>query len=242
MAKVVILGAAGSLGKHVAEQALIAGHEVAVLVRNAAKLPSAWRERVHICEADLIHLSTTQLGSVLSGHDALVNTAGVVNDGEMFVALIDHIVTSVEGIPPSLRPMAWFLAGAGLLDIADTGYQGLDLALLKKTYWPHAVNFKRLSNSSLDWCLLCPGPMAEGSAIGPDKLRISLDQLPVQMPSWGKWLPSMLLLPFFAYRVAEMTVPYADAAALMVNNLVPDSPMVRHRVGLALPPGMRGKK
>ncbi|MEZ4514844.1 MAG: NAD(P)H-binding protein [Chloroflexota bacterium] len=242
MAKVVILGAAGSLGKHVAEQALIAGHDVTVIVRNAAKLPAAWREQVHVYEADLAQLSTTQLGSVLTGYDALVNTAGVVSDGDMFVALIDHIVTSVEGIPPSLRPRAWFLAGAGLLDIADTGYQGLDLALLKKTYWPHAVNFKRLNNSSLDWCLLCPGPMVEGAAIGLDKLRVSLDRLPVQMPAWGKWLPPAFLMPFFAYRVAEMIVPYADAAALMVNNLVPNSPMVRHRVGLALPPGMRGKK
>ena len=39
-----------------------------------------------------------------------------------------------------------------------------------------------------------------------------------------------------------MIIPYADAAALMLNNLEPGNAMSRHRVGLALPVGMKGKK
>jgi hypothetical protein len=39
-----------------------------------------------------------------------------------------------------------------------------------------------------------------------------------------------------------MIVPYADAAALMLANLDAGGAMSRHRVGLALPVGMRGKK
>jgi hypothetical protein len=39
-----------------------------------------------------------------------------------------------------------------------------------------------------------------------------------------------------------MIVSYADAAALMLANLTPNGEMSRHRVGLALPVGMRGKK
>jgi uncharacterized protein len=39
-----------------------------------------------------------------------------------------------------------------------------------------------------------------------------------------------------------MIVSYADAVALMLANLTPDGEMSRHRVGLALPVGMRGKK
>jgi hypothetical protein len=39
-----------------------------------------------------------------------------------------------------------------------------------------------------------------------------------------------------------MIVPYADAAALMLANLNRGDPMTRHRIGLALPLGMRGKK
>jgi hypothetical protein len=39
-----------------------------------------------------------------------------------------------------------------------------------------------------------------------------------------------------------MIVPYADAAALMLANLDPGNAMSHHRVGLALPAGMLGRK
>jgi hypothetical protein len=39
-----------------------------------------------------------------------------------------------------------------------------------------------------------------------------------------------------------MIVTYADAAALMLASLTPFGAMSRHRVGLALPVGMRGQK
>jgi uncharacterized protein len=73
-------------------------------------------------------------------------------------------------------------------------------------------------------------------------MRISLDRLPVQLPSVTKFLPGALVLPFFAQSVPEMIVSYADAAALMLANLTPNGEMSRHRVGLALPIGLRGQK
>jgi hypothetical protein len=42
--------------------------------------------------------------------------------------------------------------------------------------------------------------------------------------------------------IPQMIVPYADAAALMLANLDRGSRMSHHRVGLALPVGMRGRK
>jgi hypothetical protein len=39
-----------------------------------------------------------------------------------------------------------------------------------------------------------------------------------------------------------MIISYVDAAALMLANLTPGGEISRHRVGLALPVGMRGKK
>ncbi|MFN8531556.1 MAG: hypothetical protein U0670_23375 [Anaerolineae bacterium] len=84
--------------------------------------------------------------------------------------------------------------------------------------------------------------MVDESPIGIDKLRIASDHLPVGLPTVTKWLPNLLLVPFFASRVPEMIIPYADAAALMLDNLQPSNVVSRHRVGLALPVGMRGKK
>ena len=94
----------------------------------------------------------------------------------------------------------------------------------------------------LDWRPLCPGPMVDESAIGLDRLRISLDALPVQVPAFARGLPGPLFLPIFASLIPQMIVPYADAAALMLANFDRGNAMSRHRVGLALPVGMRGRK
>jgi putative NADH-flavin reductase len=242
MSKILVLGAAGALGKHVTEQGVDAGHEVSVVVRTPSKLPAYLRDRVKVHHADIAASTLVQLGTLLDGHDAIINTAGRVSDGDRFVTLIAHIVGAIETIEAANRPLAWFIAGAGLLDIGDSRRRGLDLPLIKKTYWPHVENLKRLEESTLDYRLLCPGPMVEGAPVGLEKLRVGVDRLPVQTPATVKWLPEWLLAPLFVRRVPEMIVPYADAAALMLQNLEPGGAISRHRVGLALPVGMKGKK
>lgn len=241
MTKIIVLGASGALGKHVALQSIDAGHELSAVVRSPSKLPASWRDRVKVHKADIATLSANQLGALLGAHDVVINSAGSVGDGDKFVSLVAHVVDGLETIEPANRPVAWFVAGAGLLDIGDTRRRGLELPLIKKTYWPHGENFKRLEASTLDFCLLCPGPMVEGAAVGVERLRVAIDRLPVQTPA-VKWLPDWLLVTMFAFRVPEMIIPYADAAALILNNLEPGNAMSRHRVGLALPVGMKGKK
>ena len=139
------------------------------------------------------------------------------------------------------QPVCWFLAGAALLDIDSSGRRGVDLPRVKSTYWPHRANFERLTRSSLDWRLLCPGPMVD--APGSDWIGWHLAGRPaLSVPAFAPALPGMSLLPVFASVIPQMTVPYADAAALMLANLDRGNAMSRRRVGLALPEGMRGQK
>jgi hypothetical protein len=77
--------------------------------------------------------------------------------------------------------------------------------------------------------------MVDESAIGLDRLRISLDALPVQVAAFARGLPGPRFLPVFASLIPQMIVPYADAAALMLANFDRGNAMSRHRVGLALP-------
>jgi putative NADH-flavin reductase len=242
MARIMILGATGSLGTHVTEQAVAVNHEVSVLVRTPAKLSVDLLDRVTVHQADIAALPASQLAALARNQDALINAAGHVSEGQRFIALVDHVVTSVETLPASERPASWFLAGAALLDIGDTGRRGVDLPPIRKTYWPHAENFARLQSSSLDWRLLCPGPMVEEPPVGLAQLRVSRDRLPIEVPGEATRLPDHLLVSLFTQRVPEMIVPYADAAALMLNHLQRVNDMSRHRIGLALPIGMRGTK
>jgi putative NADH-flavin reductase len=239
MSRLIIFGATGSLGRHVLRQSLAIGHEVTLVVRTPSKLPGETRERVAVHTGDL---GTNVPLDLIRGHEALINCAGHVADGDAFVGLVDRLITGVDSLPAEDQPVCWFLAGAALLDIGSSGRRGVELPKLKSTYWPHRVNFERLNRSRLDWRLLCPGPMVDEPAIGLNQLRMSIDTLPVQVPALAFALPGPLFLPVFASLVPQMIVPYADAAALMLANLDRGNAMSRHRVGLALPVGMRGRK
>ena len=81
MSPVVILGATGSLGRHVVQQAISARHDVAVVVRTPSKLTAEVRDKVSVHQCDLSSVSIGDLTAVLRGHDAVINTAGLVTEG-----------------------------------------------------------------------------------------------------------------------------------------------------------------
>lgn len=240
--RIAILGATGSLGSHVARLAVAAGHDVSVLVRAPDRLAPDIASRAWIATGDLMQQQLSQLSAFISGHDVLISCAGLVTEGQRFVDLFDRIVSSVEALPESLRPLCWMLAGVGLLELDSSGRRGLDLPKVRDTYWPHRVNYERLQRSTVEWRLLCPGPMTDRPAVGIRRLRVSLERLPVAMPTVTKRLPDPLVLPLFATSIPQMIIPYADAAAFMLANLDRGGPMSRKRVGLALPPGMTSQK
>jgi len=225
LSKILILGAMGSLGRHVVQQAISADHEVSIIVRRLSSVPAEVREKVVVYEADIAGMSRSAQTNTFQAHDVVINTAGNVAQGRTFTDLINHIVTSLESIPQKERPVSWFLAGAALLDVDESGRRGVDLPSVSSTYWPHRVNFDRICQTTLDWRILCPGPLVDQPPVGLDRMRVSLERLPVQI-----------------HALSEMVVSYADAAALMLANLTPNDEMSRHRVGLALPVGMQGRK
>jgi hypothetical protein len=193
-------------------------------------------------EGDLGTIAPADLAGIVRGQDALINCAGHVTDGQVFVDLVDRLVSAVESLPRPEQPVCWFLAGAALLGIGPSGRRGVDLPQVASMYWPHRINFERLERSGLDWRLLCPGPMVENPPLGLGRLRVAVDVLPLEVPKMASKLPGPLLLPMFASWMPQMIVSYADAAALMLAHLDRGDAMSRHRIGLALPVGMRGRK
>ena len=243
MTRIALFGGTGSLGTHVARQAIAARHELSAFVRAPERLATDVAGRLHTETGDLATAPIDRLAGFIAGHDVLVSCAGVVTEGQRFCDLIERIVVATESLPTSQRPaVCWFMAGAGLLDIDSSGRRGVDLPKVRSTYWPHRVNFERLQRSGLGWRLLCPGPMVQGPAIGLERLRVSIDVLPEPIPEWTRRLPGALALPFFGSRIPNMIIPYADAAAFMLTHLDAAGPFTRKRVGLALPAGMKGKK
>jgi hypothetical protein len=83
--------------------------------------------------------------------------------------------------------------------------------------------------------------MVDEPPLGVQRLRIAVVRLPVEPPPAGT-APDSVVVSTFGSLIPQMIVPYADAAALMLANLDRGHAMTRHRVGLALPVGLRGRR
>ena len=102
MASIAILGATGSLGSR---QATAAGDSLSLLVRSPGRLPPEVAARARVLTADLATAPTAMLAQFAEEHDVLVCCAGLVAEGEKFVALMDNIVSVIRvsthpGRPP----------------------------------------------------------------------------------------------------------------------------------------------
>lgn len=239
---IAVLGATGNLGRQVCRQALDRGWQLSVGVRARGRLEPETAAHARIADFDLAAATAGQLASFLSGHDVFVFCAGVVTEGEAFVRLFDKAVSAVEALPASGRPVSWFVAGAALLPLDARGRLGVDLPKVRGTYWPHRKNYERLQRSDIDWRLLCPGPMADQPALGLQRLRVSIDRLPAPMPAIAGALPAPLVLPLFAMLIPSLIVSYADAASVILAHVQREDTTSRHRVGVALPAGIKGRK
>ena len=127
MSRLIIFGATGSLGSHVVRLAMAAGHRVTVFVRTPSRLPLDAQAQVSVHQGDLSTLAIADIAGLIRGHDALVNCAGTVTEGQPFVDLVDRLVTAVESVPHAEQPVCWFLAGVAILDIGPSGRKGVDL-------------------------------------------------------------------------------------------------------------------
>ena len=90
MSRLLLLGATGSLGRHVLRLALAAGHDVTVLVRTPSKLPPEASERVSVHTGDLDAYVPLDL---VKGQGTLINCAGHVAEAGTFEVAGENVVT-----------------------------------------------------------------------------------------------------------------------------------------------------
>lgn len=242
--KLLILGAGGNSGLRLVRMGLTAGHEVTAFVRNERK----FNEQLAVANPKGLSVRTgdvtdeAAVAAAMAGNNAVVNAAGNATEPKGYVPLVAGIIRAAEkALGPGGR--FWLFGGAAALDIPGTAKMTVDLPLVPKIFQAHKSNFARVSATKLDWSMLCPGPMTEAPDGKPHQgLRVSADVWPVPRPALTKMLPSIATAIAFARKMPEMTITYEDAAHVILSNLTPNGPYARRRVGVALPPGMKGHK
>jgi uncharacterized protein len=242
--RLFLLGATGNAGRRILRFALERGHQVTAFVRDQNKLleilEGSLPQNLHIIVGDID--KSAELAEAMVGHEVVINAAGYVTDGERFTQLVKSIIQQTSNALGAGSRL-WQFGGAAVLDIPGTNLKGVDLPMVPKIYEAHRTNLDALAKSSLDWSMLCPGPMIEAPNGEPTKgLRLSVDQWPVQRPGYTHLLPNAALAFAFKQKVPELTISYEDAADVILSNLERNGRFSRRRVGVALPAGMQNSK
>jgi len=242
--RLFLLGATGNSGRRILRFALDRGHQVTAFVRDQRKLSEIvgrhLPQGLQVVVGDID--KSAELAQAMVGHDVVINAAGYVTQGNGFTRLVQNVIQQTS---TSLGAGArlWQFGGAVVLDIPGTNLKGVDLPMIPKVYEAHRTNLNALTRSSLDWSMLCPGPMIEATNGEPmTGLRLSVDEWPVQPPGYTYVLPKIALALAFRQKVPELTISYEDAADVILSNLDRNGRFSRRRVGVALPRGLRNYK
>ncbi|MGV2685855.1 NAD(P)H-binding protein, partial [Clostridium perfringens] len=113
--KVALIGASGTIGRRITEEALRRGHEVMAVLRNPDRLDSE-HERLKKVKADVMDPSS--LEEAIQGHDAVISAFGPKFGQEE--ELVAAARTIVEGTRRGGVTRLLIVGGAGSL-IADSG-------------------------------------------------------------------------------------------------------------------------
>ena len=232
--QVLIIGAGGKLGRRLVARAVAHGHAVTAFVRDAPAFVAlaGHGSAVRVVAGDVF--DDTALADAMAAQDAVVSAAGTVGDGDAFVRLFGQVVDVAERTLGDRVPV-WMLGGTAVLTIPFANRIAIGLPGVPKLYRPHAVNWRRLEQSRLDWSLMCPGPMIAAPADAPlPVLRVSRDVMPFDVPRWAGWAPGVALALLMKAHLSELVAPYEAVADAIIGDLERGRATSRHRVGVAL--------
>lgn len=172
--KVLIIGATGGTGRELVAQALAAGHNVTVLVRNPPKIGTR-HERLRLVQGNI--LNPGSVDKAVNGQDAVLSSLGTKS-------IFGRVVIFSEGTKNLLYAMNKHgvrrlicITGIGAGDSRGHGgflYDKIVLPLfLKRIYDDKGRQESLIRQSDRDWIVVRPGFLTNGPAMG--KYRVLMD-------------------------------------------------------------------
>lgn len=166
MMKIAVFGATGGTGRQVVEQALAAGHEVNVLVRNPAKLPFQ-DDLLTVVQGDV--LDRTKVQETIAGTDGVIVSLGnTPNNPDMICTRGTE--TIIDGMQAQGDPTRLVVVSS--LGVGDSREQvPFAFKMLMKTVLKGVMEDKQqqetlVKASNLDWIIVRPGGLTDGPATG----------------------------------------------------------------------------
>jgi putative NADH-flavin reductase len=224
--KITVFGATGGTGRLLVEQALAAGHEVTVVVRDPARLtirsPAAQLtaspasgvlagNRLHVITADV--MNPAAISDAVAGADAVLTAIGPRSSGATTVSA-DSAASIIAAMRRNGVRRLITVSGSIVADAGEGAIMShLVKPLLRRTFLKDAcIGMRRgeevVRASRLDWTIVRPPRLTDKPATG--RYRTALDR---NLPR-------------------GLTVSRADVAAYLLK-VIDDQAAVHHIVGIA---------
>lgn len=164
--RILILGATGGVGRHVAERALLAGHQVTVLVRDASRLTLA-HPALTVRQGDALDAEAVR--AVVRGQDAVISVLGApaLNTDRIRERGARVLADAMEA--EGVRRLV-MLSSHGIFETADElpwHMRWLVVPLyLKRAFADHEGQETVIKGTDLDWTLVRPPHLTDGPATG----------------------------------------------------------------------------
>jgi len=166
--KLTILGATGSVGQKLVDQALAANHTVTVLVRNPEKL-GALRSRVTVVQGDVTNADAVK--DAIAGNDAVISTLGHSKGSPDDVLTVASSNTIAAMRNAHVKRLV-VLANTALPDSDDHPTFGQRIQrrmmgmIIGQINRDHATQAQHIEASGLDWTIVRAATLADGPHTG----------------------------------------------------------------------------
>jgi len=171
--KLLIIGATGATGRELVNQALTQGHEVTVLVRDAAK--ASFAPPVKMALGDVLDASS--LKNALTGQEAVISSLGSAASGPFKeLTLLSegtrNLVAAMQGQGVN-RLICITGVGAGESKGHGPWYYNwlIQPLMLRGVYHDKTRQEGIVRGSGLDWTLVRPAILTNGAAKGVEAVR-----------------------------------------------------------------------
>ncbi|WP_420630613.1 NAD(P)-dependent oxidoreductase [Candidatus Leptofilum sp.] len=163
--KLAIFGATGGTGQEIVKQALDAGHEVTVLVRDPAKL-HVKHDKLYLVIGDVLNLEKVE--EALAGSEAVCCSLGNTAHNPDFV-VSDGTQNIIAGMTKQHIQRLVVVSALGVGDSRDRvsrSFKMLMKTVLRKAYEDKERQEQFVRESDLDWIIVRPGGLTNGPATG----------------------------------------------------------------------------
>lgn len=174
--KIALIGANGTVGQRILQEALTRGHEVAAIVRNAASMTQE-HKNLTVVTGDLFDKDS--ISKVVAGYDVVISAYGPKHGQE------ETMKTVTQGLVAAVKQAGvkrlLVVGGAGSLEVAP-GLQLVNTPSFPEAWRPiglaHGEALEVYRQADFDWTYFSPAAMFQpGERTG--KFRLGTDQLVV---------------------------------------------------------------